>query len=72
MTITEIELQSCGSKFFSVYSVKHLMVFMGEENRLIAGGDEIRGIGKNEESTEETIKPASWCRWEYGSDCRLL
>ena len=49
MTITEIELQSCGSKFFFVYSVKHLMVFMCEENRLIAGGDEIRGIGKNGE-----------------------
>ena len=71
MTITEIELQSC-SLFFSVYSVKHLMVFMCEENGLIAGGDEICGIGTNGESTEETIKPASWRRWEYGSDCRLL
>ena len=57
--------------FFRIFG-KASYGFMCEKNRLIAGGDDFRGIGMNGESTEETIKPPSWRQWEYGSDCQLL
>ena len=51
--------------FYTVHSVKHILAFSCEEKGLIAGGDEIRVIGKNREYTEEAIETASRRWWEY-------